>query len=102
MRLPTIQQLKDSNFFATKDELANRFYKNKTFDCALPQAWLDTVSNDDLNQYDILRGGVVWLYDANTCGEPAPITYDAFKIVKAFYEKTANLYGLERLRELTF
>jgi len=74
-----------------------------TFDYAMPQDWLDRANNylrenypglygkDGLNPYQILIGGIVWLYDKHggLFGRPYPITRTA----KDTLERLSDRFG---------
>lgn len=54
-----------------KAELAQRRYPGITFDCALPQGWVDEMSAKVEN----IIGHFVWLYpEGSLFGQPAPVT----------------------------
>lgn len=54
-----------------KAELAEQRYPGMTFDCALPQGWVDQVNQQVSN----VVGHFVWLYPkGNLFGIPAPVT----------------------------
>jgi hypothetical protein len=101
MRLPTLEKLENTR--TTKGELASQVYRHKSFDCTLPQNWLDTFAANN-SEYDLLRGGTVWLYDGDfsLCGAPAPLTFEAYKLLRDKYREQDNVYMLEYLRELCF
>jgi hypothetical protein len=64
-----------SNVMQTVSEAALARYKDKTYDCALPQSWVDACYERGFE----VRGNFVWLYD-NFCGRPAPITEEGERI----------------------
>jgi hypothetical protein len=60
----------------TVGDAAAERYPNMTYDCALPQNWVDQCCNKGLDP----RGHFVWLYD-NFSGRPAPISREGDRIV---------------------
>ena len=69
----------------TKAELLERLYPELIDYCdyALPQQWLNTVSNGNQAHYDLLRGGTVWNCQIN---EPLFLIKEAFNI----YQQNTN------------
>lgn len=55
-----------------KAELAEQRYPGMTFDCALPQDWVDSLK---AGFSDLVIGHFVWLYpEGSVFGIPAPVT----------------------------
>lgn len=78
----------------TKYEAAEKAGLN-TYDCALPQQWLDgTVKTLKENTgfgragvlpdnlYDIILSGTVWCYDNSLMGYPYPLTYPVMEYLR--------------------
>lgn len=70
----------------TRGEAAEARYSGMTYDCALPQSWVDycyALGRDP-------RGHFVWLYDeaAGLCGRPAPITPDGDEMLLSLSKKS--------------
>lgn len=57
------------------DAAAER-YPDMTYDCALPQGWVDQCCDKGLDP----RGHFVWLYADDVFGKPAPITAEGERI----------------------
>ncbi len=60
----------------TVSEAASERYPGATFDCALPQGWVDDCCDRGLDP----RGHFVWLYADDVFGKPAPITAEGERI----------------------
>ena len=75
----------------TKDQAA-KLLKLKTYDCALPQPWLDRAAKvlsavgantEGIGVYDMLLSSIVWSYDqAKIYGAPHPLTLKAWGLLK--------------------
>jgi hypothetical protein len=74
MRMPTDKEARELEF--TKDELAGLLYPGIPFDVALPQQWLDEVTNEHFDP----RINCVWGYPTRNkvFGEPLPLTTGAY------------------------
>ena len=59
----------------TVGEAAEARYQGLTYDCALPQGWVDECVSKGMEP----RGHFVWLYD-DWVGRPAPITAEGDRI----------------------
>jgi len=69
----------------SKLERATFLYGNYTFDCALPQNWVDSTAKliPSVSQIEIVSG-FVWLYlGKDNIGQPAPLTLTACDILQA-------------------
>jgi hypothetical protein len=76
----------------TKDQAA-KLLGLQTYDCALPQPWLDRAAKvlsavgantEGIGVYDMLLSSVVWSYDqAKLMGAPHPLTIKAWGYLKA-------------------
>ena len=75
MRMPTDKQAAELEF--TKDELAKLLYPGVTYDVALPQQWVDEVTNEHFDP----RYCVVWGYTSRQpiYGEPLALTQEAYR-----------------------
>lgn len=62
----------------TVGEAAQGRYPGKTYDCSLPQGWVDACTQRGLDP----RGHFVWLYDDGDWGLPAPITETGDRITR--------------------
>ena len=72
--LPSNEYL--ANSYTTKEELARRLYPTITFDCALPQDWVNEMSSKGFDP----RPCVVWGYPPHSIfGLPLPLTAEAEK-----------------------
>ena len=71
--LPTLELL--DKYPVEINKLAASLYPDLTFDCALPQQWVDACASRGID----LRGQVVWGYpeSANWFGQPLPVTAEA-------------------------
>ena len=75
----------------TKDQAA-KLLGIKTYDCALPQPWLDAVVDglksevpEEQDLYGMLLTSIVWSYDqAKIFGGPHPLTVQAYGLLKKF------------------
>jgi hypothetical protein len=67
--------------YETKQERGERLFPGLTFDCALPQDWLNQFPGD---QYDTVRSGTIWAYPQGSIfGIPVPITEQAADTIHA-------------------
>ena len=67
----------------TKYEAAERQLGHTSFDCALPQQWLDDIVAETGCDYDTLLCGTVWDYGPFTpFGAPHAITPEAAAILE--------------------
>lgn len=72
----------------TKQERANFLYGSYTFDCSLPQNWVNAASHALGISQDEIVYNFVWLYfDKNTFGQAAPLNLKGCEIL----EKIENL-----------
>lgn len=83
----------------TKEKLAKIFLPVRTFDYALPQTWLDEVSQylyedgwDEKHMiYRKILGGTVWFYPktgaGSISGRPAVLTLDAYDCLARFAKR---------------
>lgn len=81
MKFPTADELAATP--TSKGELAEKLYSGMTYDCALPQSWLDDATARGM---DTLVGGwlashFITLYPDSGVPYIAPITADGVKIV---------------------
>jgi len=71
-QLPTIHQLNANPI--SKGALADKLYPATSYDCALPQQWLEDAVTATRLDYPMVRGTIVWLYPASHMfGIPAPL-----------------------------
>ena len=69
--LPTLELL--DKYPVEINKLAASLYPDLTFDCALPQQWVDACASRGID----LRGQVVWGYPKGVCSQPYPLTAEA-------------------------
>ena len=72
----------------TKAELLERLYPEKIQYCdyALPQNWIDAVSNGNLEDYDLLLSGTVWNCES-AYSEPLFLLKEAHDIYQKYLNK---------------
>ena len=72
---PSQADLAERSTPLTVDELARSLYPTITYDCALPQQWVDAVTDHGFDP----RGQVVWGYppESKLMGQPLPLTTEA-------------------------
>jgi hypothetical protein len=72
----------------TKGQIAEQVYGGLTYDCSLPQPW---VNEHEIGEEGIL--GIVWLYDesAGGSGRPAPITLEGLRALSTISMRRFNL-----------
>ncbi len=74
--LKTVKELQVNPI--SKGDLAKEVYPDQTFDCALPQQWVNqTVDDLGVKHHDV-TSQFVWLYKSgDPFGHPAPLTAEA-------------------------
>ena len=82
--LPTLEEIKEKNI--TKDSLAKLLLPGITYDCALPQEWLDSISQKYEGKYDLLRSTIVWAYPPHNSmfGEPTALCLETEALLRNF------------------
>jgi len=58
-----------------KEEAGSRMWPGVTFDCALPQPWVD---HFDARGMDV-RPHFVWAYEGSLLGYPLPVTIQGYR-----------------------
>ena len=81
----------------TKDRAAERMYPGVTFDCALPQDWVNEAESSQ--GFDV-RPHFVWGYPEGSCfGMPLPLSTEGVTFLLESEAKKAEKLQADRLRK---